>query len=434
MKSFIISLLILAAGSALTSLPFTAAASQHKVFPHSKPANFPLRVPLVSRKHHTSTPGRLKRTLAKHEKRTRKLDVAAVSVDGGGSGPALLVPRDITDVHVDASVVALLSATNTPNSVSVPITNYQNDNEWIGHISLGTPPQSFVVDFDTGSADLWVASSLCTSTGCQKHNQFDSTLSSTFINTNATYRIDYDDGSSSQGVFNQDTLTISSVLKVENQDFGMTIVESDIFLDDIVDGMFGLAYDSVSCKSGTVTPFTNMMNQQVLPKNLFSIRLRKASEGGGGEYLFGGMDPTLYDPSTLLYTTVTQKAFWQIAVDDISFPYARASASLGFSGQAMVDTGTTLLVVPVAAGLAIHGRIPGAVWENATQAWTIPCVYAKRPREGKNRRRRIGWKEAWGGQVEKDGGKGWTEAQWRTAWREEAVGLGIGGGYYGVPR
>ncbi|KAH7699959.1 aspartic protease 1, partial [Aphelenchoides avenae] len=37
---------------------------------------------------------------------------------------------------------------------------------FVGNVSLGTPPQPFLVAFDTGSADFWVVDADCTDVNC----------------------------------------------------------------------------------------------------------------------------------------------------------------------------------------------------------------------------------------------------------------------------
>lgn len=62
-----------------------------------------------------------------------------------------------------------------------PLSNAQ-DFLYYGTISIGTPARKFLINFDTGSSDLWIPSIKCRASqaGCGSHNKYDATKSSTF--------------------------------------------------------------------------------------------------------------------------------------------------------------------------------------------------------------------------------------------------------------
>ncbi|NXR04174.1 PEPC protein, partial [Sagittarius serpentarius] len=140
---------------------------------------------------------------------------------------------------------------------------------YFGEMSIGTPPQNFLVLFDTGSSNLWVPSTYCQTPACVNHNRFNSSLSSTFSGTDVTYTLRYGFGDLSV-VLGYDTVTIQNIV-VRNQEFGLSLDEpSSPFYYLYFDGILGMAYPGIAI-SGYNTLMQNMMQQGQLTESIFSF-------------------------------------------------------------------------------------------------------------------------------------------------------------------
>lgn len=95
----------------------------------------------------------------------------------------------------------------------VSLTDVEEGTEWTGEITIGTPAQKFVVDFDTGSSDLWVAGSSCSQ--CGSHATYNPSKSSTSQNKAGSFEIGYVDGSTASGKEYLDTGKLRKVLSVD---------------------------------------------------------------------------------------------------------------------------------------------------------------------------------------------------------------------------
>lgn len=70
----------------------------------------------------------------------------------------------------------------------------------------------------------------------------------------------------------------------------------------------------------------------------------------------GGLDTTRYTGS-ITYASVTVQGYWQFTID--SFRLSTSSSNIESSFQAILDTGTTLIVAPSAFGSYINKAIGG---------------------------------------------------------------------------
>ncbi|XP_058683026.1 pepsin A-like [Poecile atricapillus] len=235
-----------------------------------------------------------------------------------------------------------LAAKYFPGIAVEPLENYMDD-EYFGTISIGTPPQEFTVVFDTGSSNLWVPSVFCSSPACRNHNRFNPAESSTFLSTNDTLFIAYGTGSMT-GVLGYDTVNVAGI-NVRNQIFGLAETEpGDFFYYTPFDGILGLAFPSIA-SSGATPVFDNMMMENLVDRHLFSVYLSRDSQGGSF-VLFGAIDP-YYTTKGISWIPLSAETYWQISMESVSFNGAAVACSRGC--QAIVDTGTTLLAVPIRA-------------------------------------------------------------------------------------
>ncbi|XP_075030221.1 pepsin B-like [Calonectris borealis] len=223
-----------------------------------------------------------------------------------------------------------------------PITNHL-DSSYFGEISIGTPPQNFLVLFDTGSSNLWVPSTYCQSPACFNHAKFNPRESSTFTCNTQSYTLSYGSGAVTV-VLGYDRLRIQSIT-VANQEFGLSRNEpTQPFYYADFDGILGMAYPSLAA-GGTPTVLQGMLQQNQLTQPIFSFYFsRQPNYYYGGELILGGVDTQLFH-GDIMWAPVTQELYWQVALDE----FAIGESATGWCSQgcqAIVDTGTFLLTVP----------------------------------------------------------------------------------------
>ncbi|KAK5966172.1 Cathepsin d lysosomal aspartyl protease [Trichostrongylus colubriformis] len=232
--------------------------------------------------------------------------------------------------------------------------------EYYGTIQIGTPPQTFKVVFDTGSANLWVPCANCptSNTACQLHQKFSCPSSSTCTQTTEPLSIQYGTGAM-QGYVLHDVVCFGTSREFctnKQQGLGCAMQEpGNTFVSAQYDGILGLAWGKIAVDDITPPQRQIFLNRQLCGEPVIAFWLNRNSANGvvDGEMTLCGIDPSHYK-GFIIWEPLIAENYWRIQLKDLT---VGGSSIISGPVDAIVDTGTSLIAGPPDAILKIQAAI-----------------------------------------------------------------------------
>ncbi|KKY25200.1 putative secreted aspartic proteinase precursor [Phaeomoniella chlamydospora] len=267
-----------------------------------------------------------------------------------------------------AAAAAAVSKASSGGTGSVAAQPQAYDYEYLCSVQIGTPAQTLALNFDTGSSDLWVFSSLTPSRQVKGQAIYNPSKSSTAKSlANYKWGITYGDGSKASGVVYTDVVKIGTFTINGQAVEAANSVSSSFTASSATNGLLGLGFQNLN----TVSPSKQTPVYQTAKKNmtnyLFTANLKK---GKAGSYNFGYIDKAQYTGS-ITYTPVnTNPGYWAFT----SSGYAIGSGAFtSASITAIADTGTSLLLLPSSIVSNFYKQVKGAAYSNTYGGYVFPC-------------------------------------------------------------
>ncbi|VDM58176.1 unnamed protein product [Angiostrongylus costaricensis] len=244
------------------------------------------------------------------------------------------------------------------------------DLEFVGNITIGTPAQQFFVLLDTGASNLWVPGSDCDESCGAKH-KFGSNSSSTFVGSNTTWSIKYEEGRA-KGVLGTDTMKFGGLdeqqLAVPNTTFGLAKHISSDLKKDPADGILGLAFTEPGT-SKAVSPLFNAITQNLLDHPVFTVWMQHCGtplRTPGGLITYGAIDTKNCGP-IIAYEPLSSSTYYQFKATIGMGNYTQTKVY-----EAIADTGTSLIGGPKSV-VDLLAKAGGALYNATEDMYIVEC-------------------------------------------------------------
>ncbi|KAF1993864.1 Asp-domain-containing protein [Amniculicola lignicola CBS 123094] len=264
----------------------------------------------------------------------------------------------VVPAHIEAAAAAYQSGSVT----AAPSDEY--DDSYLSPVTVGGTVLE--LDFDTGSADLWVFSSLQASSQLSGHAYYKATAAKKL--SGETWKISYGDGSGAAGAVYADTVVVGPVTATSQAVEAATSISSAFVADTDTDGLLGLAFSTINTVSPSPakTFFDNV--KASLPSPVFVATLKYKA---AGTYDFGYIDSAKYTGAITYVPVKTSNGFWEFTATGYS---VGTGAPVTTSIDAIADTGTTLAYLPTAVVKAYYAGLAGSSNSATYGGYVFPCA------------------------------------------------------------
>jgi hypothetical protein len=271
------------------------------------------------------------------------------------------VPAHILAAAEDRASVFTTDAVGDGSDPAVPGDSY--DSSYLSPVTIGST--TVHLDFDTGSADLWVFSSLQASTQLSGHDYYK--VDPSKVKSGYSWRISYGDGSGASGKVYADKVTVGGVTATSQAVEAATSVSAQFSQDRDTDGLLGLAFSDINTVSPV--PQTTWFDtvKSSLAKPLFAVNLKYHA---AGTYDFGYIDSSKYTGPITYVNVDDSQGFWGFSASAYTVGSGAATKRV-ISG--IVDTGTTLIYIDPAIAKAYYSQVSGATVSDSDGGYVFPC-------------------------------------------------------------
>jgi cathepsin D len=293
--------------------------------------------------------------------------LAAFERNTGRVHPAVTEGRGIFSATNNKPALEKLSGISKRATAAESLTDFEED-LWFGTITVGTPPQTFTVDIDTGSSDTFLPAVGCDDT-CDGHTLYDTAASETAVDTGEPFTLEFGSGSATGEIFT-DTVAIAG-LTANSQAVGASNHYSVDFeiAEFPPDGLVGMAFESLSVFGAN--PLFSTLVEQGTVAPVFGVKLAD----NGSELFLGGVNPDLFTGS-FGNVSLIEESFYALSLQALDLSSETIATVTGGILPAIVDTGTTLMIGDPQGVEIVYSEIPGALDASSVLGpgfFVVPC-------------------------------------------------------------